>query len=98
MMTRPAREFVHFFGFHDECFCSPIHQLFVTEERVIAYLLGVGGRGLVGGGPGHGGIPADEGAGPLKLYPKELNEVGSLGFNNVCAGAGIAKACIYVVQ
>lgn len=66
--------------------------------EVIAYLLGVGGRGLVGGGPGHGGIPADEGAGPLKLYPKELNEVGSLGFNSVCAGAGIAKACIYVVQ
>jgi len=70
----------------------------VAEERVIGYLLGVGGRGLVGGGPGHGGIPADEGAGPLKLYPKELNEVGSLGFNSVCAGAGIAKACIYVAQ
>jgi len=65
---------------------------------VIGYLLGVGGRGLVGGGPGHGGIPADEGAGPLKLYPKELNEVGSLGFNSVCAGAGIAKACVYAVQ
>lgn len=29
------------------------------------YLLGVGGRGLFGGGPGQGGI--DEGAGPLKL-------------------------------
>lgn len=31
----------------------------------VPYLAGVGGRGLFGGGPGHGGITG--GAGPLKL-------------------------------
>jgi hypothetical protein len=51
------------------------------------YLLGVGGRGLFGGGPGHGGRL--DGAGPLKLYPSELKEVGSLGLTRVCEGAGI---------
>lgn len=53
------------------------------------YLLGVGGRGLFGGGPGHGGML--EGAGPLKLYPNELREVGSLGLRSVCDGAGIVE-------
>lgn len=52
-----------------------------------SYLLGVGGRGLFGGGPGHGGMV--EGAGPLKLYPNELRKVGSLGLRSVCEGAGI---------
>lgn len=47
----------------------------------------MGGRGLFGGGPGHGGMV--EGAGPLKLYPNELRKVGSLGLRSVCDGAGI---------
>jgi len=33
--------------------------------EIVSYLAGVGGRGLFGGGPGHGGMAA--GAGPLKL-------------------------------
>lgn len=56
-------------------------------------MLGVGGRGLFGGGPGHGGRL--DGAGPLKLYPSELREVGSLGLTRVCEGAGIVY--VYVV-
>lgn len=56
-------------------------------------MLGVGGRGLFGGGPGHGGRL--DGAGPLKLYPNELREVGSLGLTRVCEGAGIVY--VYVV-
>lgn len=53
----------------------------------------MGGRGLFGGGPGHGGRL--DGAGPLKLYPSELREVGSLGLTRVCEGAGIVY--VYVV-
>lgn len=52
-------------------------------------MLGVGGRGLFGGGPGHGGMV--DGAGPLKLYPNELRKVGSLGLRSVCDGAGIVS-------
>ena len=43
-------------------------------------MAGVGGRGLFGGGPGHGGIVT---GGPLKLYPKELSDVGSFGVTRV---------------
>lgn len=49
----------------------------------------MGGRGLFGGGPGHGGMV--DGAGPLKLYPNELRKVGSLGLRSVCDGAGIVS-------
>lgn len=61
----------------------------MCDSELKDYLLGVGGRGLFGGGPGHGGML--EGAGPLKLYPNELREVGSLGLRRVCDGAGIAS-------
>lgn len=50
---------------HDHCREVPTRNHCRNIVNIKAYLAGVGGNGLFGGGPGHGGMAA--GAGPLKL-------------------------------